>query len=88
MIDLLEQGGEISSSSLFNIFERVAFAAFPGLEGYWQRFLDLGADNVHLAGSGPTLITLVQDEAKGKKLHRSLSEEGLEAYLVQTVAGR
>jgi len=88
MVELLEQGGDIPSSSLFNIFERVAFAAFPGLEGYWQHLLDLGADNVHLAGSGPTLFTLVQDEAKGKKLHRSLSEEGLEAYLVQTVAGR
>jgi 4-diphosphocytidyl-2-C-methyl-D-erythritol kinase len=88
MVDLLEQGGEIPSSSLFNIFERVAFATFPGLEGYWQRFLDLGADNVHLAGSGPTLFALVKDEADGKKLYRSLSEEGLESYLVQTVAGR
>ena len=88
MIDLLEQGGEIPSSSLFNIFERVAFAAFPGLEGHWQHFLDYGADNVHLAGSGPTLFTLVQDEDKGKELYHSLSEEGLEVYLVQTVAGR
>lgn len=88
MVDLLEQGGEIPSSSLFNIFESVAFAAFPGLEGHWQQFLDYGADNVHLAGSGPTLFTLVQDEDKGKELYHTLSEEGLEVYLAQTVAGR
>jgi len=88
MVDLLEQGSEIPSPSLFNIFERVAFAAFPGLEGYWQHFLDYGADNVHLAGSGPTLFTLVQDEDKGKELYQTLSEEGLEVYLVQTVARR
>jgi len=31
---------------------------------------------------------LVQDEDKGKELYHSLSEEGLEVYLVQTVAGR
>ena len=88
MVELLEQGGDIPSSSLFNIFESVAFAAFPGLEEYWQHFLDLSANNVHLAGSGPTLFTLVQDEARGKELYHTLNRERLEVYLVQTVTGR
>lgn len=86
MVDLLHQGGEIPSSSLFNTFEMVAFAAFPGLEGYWQRFSALGAENIHLAGSGPTLFALVRDKSQGEELYRSLKREGLEAYLVQTVA--
>jgi len=88
MVELLQQGGDIPFSSLFNIFENVAFSAFPGLEGYWQHLLDLGADNVHLAGSGPTLFTLAKDEAKGEGLYQTLSKEGLEVYLVETVAGR
>jgi len=87
MVDLLRLGSNISSSFLFNVFEKVAFTAFPGLEGYWQHLLNLGANNVHLAGSGPTLFTLAQDEAKGEELYRSLKKEGLEVYLVQTVAG-
>lgn len=86
MVELLHRRGEVPSSSLFNTFEQVAFAAFPGLEEYWQRFLDLGADNVHLAGSGPTLFTLTRDRSHGEKLFRSLSRKGLEVYLVQTVA--
>ncbi|MFQ5925200.1 MAG: 4-(cytidine 5'-diphospho)-2-C-methyl-D-erythritol kinase [Dehalococcoidia bacterium] len=86
MVELLHQGGEIPSSSLFNTFEGVAFAAFPGLEGYWQRFSDRGADNIHLAGSGPTLFTLVKDKSRGEELYSSLKREGMEAYLVQTVA--
>jgi 4-diphosphocytidyl-2-C-methyl-D-erythritol kinase len=86
MVELLHRRGEVPSSSLFNTFEQVAFAAFPGLEEYWQRFLDLGADNVHLAGSGPTLFTLTRDRSHGEELYRSLSRKGLEVYLVQTVA--
>jgi 4-diphosphocytidyl-2-C-methyl-D-erythritol kinase len=84
VVDLLHRGGEVPPSSLFNAFEMVAFAAFAGLEGYWQRFFGLGADNIHLAGSGPTLFTLVKDRAKGEELYRALRREGLEAYLVQT----
>lgn len=86
MVASLNQGGEPPPSSFFNAFERIAFAAYAGLEEYWQLFFALGADNVHLTGSGPTLFTIVQDKAQGQKLYRSLRREGLEAYLVQTMA--
>lgn len=85
MVELLRQRGEISPSFFFNAFERVAFTAFQRLEGYWQRFLALGADNIHLAGSGPTLFTMVSDKPHGEGLYCSLKREGLEAYLVQTI---
>ncbi|MBE0416090.1 MAG: 4-diphosphocytidyl-2C-methyl-D-erythritol kinase, partial [Dehalococcoidia bacterium] len=88
VVDLLHRGEELPASSFFNAFERVAFTVFAGLEEYWQRFSALGADNIHLAGSGPTLFTLVRDKAQGEELHRSLRKEGLEAYLVQTMARR
>lgn len=88
VVDLLHQGEELPPSSFFNAFERIAFTVFTGLEEYWQRFSALGADNIHLAGSGPTLFTLVRDKAQGEELYRSLREEGLEAYLVQTMARR
>ena len=87
-VGLLREGGEFPFYSLFNVFERVAFTAFPGLEEYWQRFSSLGAEHVHLSGSGPTLFTLVKDKAQGEGLCRSLKREGLEAYLVRTVEAR
>jgi len=85
LVELLYLGSDVPPSSLFNAFEKVAFTAFPGLDRYWQRFSALGADNIHLAGSGPTLFTLVKDKAQGEKLYRSLKREGLEAYLVRTI---
>ena len=86
MVGLLRQEGDVCHTSLFNVFEKVAFTAFPGLEGYWRRFSDLGAGNIHLAGSGPTIFTLVGDKSHGDELYHSLKKEGLEAYLVQTKA--
>ena len=88
VVDLLQRGEELPPSCFFNAFERVAFTVFIGLEEYWQRFSALGADNIHLAGSGPTLFTMVRDKAQGMELCRSLRKEGLEAYLVQTMARR
>jgi len=85
LVELLYKGREVPPSSLFNAFEKVAFTAFPGLEQYWQRFSALGADNIHLAGSGPALFTLVKDKAQGEKLYHALKREGLEAYLVRTI---
>lgn len=86
MVDLFREGGPVSHGSLFNAFEQVACTAFPGLETYWRRFRELGADAVHLAGSGPTLFTLLSDKSRAAELYQSLEKEGFEAYLVQTKA--
>ncbi|MDY6918155.1 MAG: 4-(cytidine 5'-diphospho)-2-C-methyl-D-erythritol kinase [Chloroflexota bacterium] len=84
LIDRLQRGAGVDHSCLFNAFERVAFEAFPGLSGYWRRFEELGADGVHLAGSGPSMFTLVEDEGRAGQLWRRLKNEGLETYLVET----
>jgi len=86
MADLLREGGHVPHASLFNAFEQVACTAFPGLESYWRRFRGLGPDSVHLAGSGPTLFTLLSDGCEAAELYQSLEKEGFEAYLVQTSA--
>ena len=84
LADRLRQGRPVCETCFYNAFERVAFDAFPGLETYWRRFADAGAGSVHLAGSGPTLFALLDDRSRARELRRSLEEEGLEAYLVET----
>jgi 4-diphosphocytidyl-2-C-methyl-D-erythritol kinase len=86
LVDMLNRGGKTSPSFFVNTFEKVAFTTYDGLEDYWQRFHELGADNIHLAGSGPTLFTMVRDNVQEEAIHRNLTKEGFEAYLVQTVA--
>ena len=75
----------ISPSLLFNVFDEVAFDAFPGLEECWERFEEAGAVGIHLAGSGPALFAPVDGEAGAEELHRRLCQQGLEAYSVSSV---
>jgi 4-diphosphocytidyl-2-C-methyl-D-erythritol kinase len=73
---------DISESNiLFNVFDQVGFDFFPALNKYKQYFLGAGAGEVHLAGSGPTLFTLVRDPQKAAEIHKHLQDQKLEAHL-------
>lgn len=86
MADALSRREAIAFDSLPNTFESVAFEVYQKLDVYWQRFIDCGADNVHLAGSGPALFSLSRDRPAAERLQNAItSEEGMESYLVQTV---
>jgi 4-diphosphocytidyl-2-C-methyl-D-erythritol kinase len=76
---------QLSPSLLFNVFDRVAFDAFPGLEDYWRRFEEAGGRNIHLVGSGPALFAPVGSETKADEIYQQLCRQGLEAYSVSTV---
>jgi len=86
LVALLTGGGEVTSSSLFNVFEGVALDSFTGLGEYWQQFLKAGAQQVHLAGSGPALFALAKDKAQAEKIYGHLQQQGLESYLTDTLA--
>ncbi|MFC1981581.1 hypothetical protein ACFLVN_05015 [Chloroflexota bacterium] len=81
----LREGRDFAPQFLFNTFENVAFAVFSGLDVYRQHFIKLGAPHVHLAGSGPTLFTLLKDKAKAEDLYDRCKNQGMEAYLVGIV---
>lgn len=76
---------QIASSLFFNVFDKVAFDAFPGLKTYWERFAQVGARDIHLAGSGPALFAPADSKAKAEELCRRLREQGLESYAVSTI---
>ncbi|MFC2045174.1 4-(cytidine 5'-diphospho)-2-C-methyl-D-erythritol kinase [Chloroflexota bacterium] len=82
---LLTSGSEIESSVLFNVFDEVAENNFPGLDEYRQQFLQAGAQEVHLAGSGPTLFTLLKNKAQAEDLYNCLKGNGLETYLADSL---
>lgn len=85
---LLAEGNsseEILIDQLFNVLDDVAPDNFAGLGDYWQQFLCAGARQVHLAGSGPALFTLVKDKVQAEKIYRNLQKQGLESYLTDTL---
>ena len=87
LVEALKAGREFTPSLLFNTFENVAFDSFSGLREYWQKFLKAGAEDVHLAGSGPALFTLIADKTQAEDLSVRLQQQGLECYLTDTLAG-
>ena len=82
---LIKALGKFKPSMLFNTFENVAFDRFPGLEVYKEHLIKLGASNVHLAGSGPALFTMLKDKAQAKDLYTRCKQQGLECYLTETI---
>ena len=86
MVEALEAGEKFTPSWLFNTFENVAFAHFAELSVYQSHIMKIGATNVHLAGSGPALFTLLQDKDEAKDLYTRLQRQNMETYLTETLA--
>lgn len=85
LVKVLKEGRDFQPSLLFNTFENVAFDKFSGLKVYKEHIIKLGAPHVHLAGSGPTLFTMFEDRAQAQDLYTRCRQQGIEAYLVETV---
>ena len=83
-VKALKESGEFKPSMLFNTFENVAFELFPRLKVYKEHFVKMGAYQVHIAGSGPALFTILDDEMQAENLYLRCELQGLESYLVET----
>ena len=77
----LRQGKAIDHGLMFNVFERIAFDFFPGLDKYRKTLEKAGAPGVYLAGSGPGLFTFFSEAEKAGELFSRLKKHRLECYL-------
>jgi 4-diphosphocytidyl-2-C-methyl-D-erythritol kinase len=73
---------------MFNVFEKVAFDFFPGLNEYRKTLEKAGAPGVHLAGSGPCLFTFFSGRQDAGELFSCLRKQGLECYLASSFPPR
>ncbi|MBN1367935.1 MAG: 4-(cytidine 5'-diphospho)-2-C-methyl-D-erythritol kinase [Dehalococcoidales bacterium] len=81
----IREGKPLRPELLFNTFENVAFEQYAGLGVYRDHILKIGAANVHLAGSGPALFSLVKNKAEGEELVAKLKSPHLDLHLVKTM---
>ena len=86
LVEELREGREFTASLLFNTFENIALGRFSGLKVSRDHIVKIGATDVHLAGSGPALFTLVEDRAEAEDLYIYLQKQRLEPYLTDTLA--
>jgi 4-diphosphocytidyl-2-C-methyl-D-erythritol kinase len=80
----INSGKAVPRDLLFNTFENVVFTPGAELTNYRNHMLKIGAPFVHLAGAGPTLFTMLDDEAKATDLTQKLQNYGMAAYLTET----
>jgi 4-diphosphocytidyl-2-C-methyl-D-erythritol kinase len=80
----LKLKGEFNTSLLFNTFENVVFARGEELTNYRDHLLKIGAPNIHLAGSGPTLFTILNGKPQAEGLVKRFKDLQIEAYLTET----
>ena len=85
LVEELKAGRGFEPSHLFNTFENVAFTRFSEIRISRSHIVKMGATNVHLAGSGPTLFTLIKDKAQAEDLYFRLKQQRLEPYLTDTL---
>jgi len=86
LVETLKEGREFTPSILFNTFENIAFNRFSEISVYREHMVKVGAANVHLAGSGPTLFSLIKDRTQAEDLYTHLKQQKLESYLTDTLA--
>jgi len=86
VVRVLGEKEQLNPSLLFNTFENVAFEFFPGLNHYRDLMLKAGAKSVHLAGSGPTLYTMLKYKKDAEKVFNKLRQQEIKVYLTETPA--
>jgi len=85
LVEALRQGESIREDHLYNVFHRVAFRAFPGLESYRRALLEAGATAVHVAGSGPALFVLPRDEEQRERLSQTATAAGARTFAASAI---
>ncbi len=85
LVEKLKAGVEFTPL-MFNTFENVAFTHFSKLNVYRSHMVKVGATDIHLAGSGAALFTLVGDKKRADDLYLRLKQQKMECYLTDTLA--
>lgn len=76
-------GGDAPPQFFFNAFDAIALDAYPGLENCWNTMAALGAQEIHLAGSGPSLFAPVARKELGTAIQLMLQHtHGWSSHLV------
>jgi len=84
-VEMLRGDKEFRASLLFNTFENVAFGHQSKINVYRSHAIKVGAPDVHLVGSGPTLYTLLEDKAQAEELYIQLRHQKMQPYLAETL---
>lgn len=82
----IRSGGDIPPQYLFNAFDDVLSIRIPSIKEYLTIFQSAGAKEIHTAGSGPALFTMVSTKEMGTAISLILKHKyKLNSFLVTSV---
>ena len=82
----IRSGGDIPPQFLFNVFDDLLPIRVPTIQEYLAIFRSVGAKEIHAAGSGPTLFTMVSTREMGTAMNLILKQKfKLNSFLVKSV---
>ncbi len=84
----LRRGEPVREEDLHNVFERVTYEVFEGLEAYGDALLAAGAEAVHLAGAGPALFVLARGEEEAREMANRVQGSGAKICVARTLSAR
>ncbi len=76
-------GGDVPPQFFFNVFDRPADEAFPGMSDYRSGFSGVGAAEVVLTGAGPSLFAVPDSRELGVAWELLLKSRGWNAVLTR-----
>ena len=80
--------GRLVESGLRNVFEEVAFGAFPGLDSLYRLLAHNVTGRPHLSGAGPALFCIPSNEQEHQKTVQALRGQPAFALLVRAIMPR
>lgn len=83
-LSLITTGRDLPDSIFYNVFETVAYDIYKELDMHRWVFLEAGAHQVAVSGSGPALYSIFKDEKQAEKVYKKLISQGFKAFLTQT----
>jgi 4-diphosphocytidyl-2-C-methyl-D-erythritol kinase len=85
LVAAIKEGRTLDNSLMFNVFKDVAYHVYGQLLSCNVRLIKAGIYDVQVAGSGPTLFTVINDQARAEALYAKCKEQGLNVYLAATL---
>jgi 4-diphosphocytidyl-2-C-methyl-D-erythritol kinase len=81
----LQQGKPVPQDLMYNVFEKVADDVFPSMASEHRLLADATRARVHLAGSGPSLYSLLDSPAAAHEAARQLRRAGRQVFVAHTL---
>ena len=82
----LRSKGDLPPQLIYNTFDNIASDLYPELQSYWDALQSVGAKEIHLAGSGPSIYTPIRNKEIGKAMELLLKyRHGCNVLLVESV---